>query len=118
MAAQAVFVEVVIDLVNVAALPQVHQPVDAVGRATGAAQQITDEPSDAPTWSGDSKRLLYLSNGELRLVDRDGSHRRAVPVDLSWSQEVPSGRTLIHAGRLWDGRGPQVETDVDIVVVK
>lgn len=92
------------------------RPADAAGVPTGEARQVTSEPSDAPTWSGDSRELLYLSNGRLRLVGRDGSNPRSVPVDLRWSPEQHPGMTLIHAGRLWDGRGPTVQTDVDILV--
>ncbi|HKC60820.1 MAG TPA: amidohydrolase family protein [Myxococcales bacterium] len=90
--------------------------VDANGLPTGPAQQITSEPSDAPTWSGDSQSILYLSNGQLRLINRDGSNARTIPVDLTWRAEQATGLTLIHAARLWDGRGPQVQTNVDIVV--
>jgi len=92
------------------------RPVDANGVPTGKAQQVTSEASDAPTWSGDSRRILYLSNGQLRLIDRDGSNARTIPVELSWRPEQATGLTLIHAARLWDGRGSQVQTNVDIVV--
>src|SRR6266849_1876911 len=90
--------------------------VDANGLPTGPAQQITSEPSDAPTWSGDSRQILYLSNGQLRLIDRDGSNARTIPVDLSWRPEQATGLTLVHAARLWDGRGSQVLTNVDVVI--
>jgi Tol biopolymer transport system component len=93
------------------------RPVNAAGSAGEPAQRITSEPSDAPSWSGDSKQILYLSNGTLRLVNRDGSNPRSIPVDLSWARQLATGRTVIHAGRLWDGRGPQVQTNVDIVVL-
>ncbi len=93
------------------------RPVDANGVPTGTAQQITTDVTDAPTWSGDSKKLLYLSNGKLRLVNRDGSGAQDVTADLSWQPEQQRGRTVIHAGQLWDGRGPDVQKDVDIVVV-
>ena len=91
-------------------------PVDATGAPSGTPQQITHEVTDAPTWSGDSKQLLYLSNGQLKLVSRDGTSVRDVAVDLPWTPEQPSGRVVIHAGRLWDGRGPDVQTDVDVTV--
>lgn len=91
--------------------------MDANGVPTGEARQITSEVTDAPTWSGDSRELLYLSSGELRLVSRDGGSPRTVPLDLPWKQEMPHTRTVIHAGRLWDGRGSDVLTDVDIVVL-
>ena len=94
------------------------RPVDQNGKPAGPARQINREVTDAPTWSGDSKHLLYLSNGKLRMIQADGSNATTIPVDLSWSFQDSSERTLIHAGRLWDGRGPNVQTNVDIVVAK
>lgn len=91
-------------------------PVDANGVPNGKAQRINHEVTDAPTWSGDSRSLLYLSNGKLRLISREGGPPHPVPLDLSWRPEQHEGRVTIHAGRLWDGRGPEVMTDVDIVV--
>lgn len=93
------------------------RPVDANGIPTGPARAINHEATDAPTWSGDSKHLLYLWDGKLRLIDADGSGLRTVPMEMTWHPKEPSGRTLIHAGRLWDGRGPTVQNDVDILVV-
>ena len=91
-------------------------PVDANGVPNGPAQKINREVTDAPTWSGDSRSLLYLSNGKLRLISRSGGQPQTVPLDLSWRPEQHEGRVTIHAGRLWDGRGPEVLTNVDIVV--
>ena len=91
-------------------------PVDANGIPNGAAEKINHEVTDAPTWSGDSQSLLYLSNGKLRLISRHGGQPRGVPLELSWQPEQHEGRVTIHAGKLWDGRGPEVLTDVDIVV--
>lgn len=93
------------------------RPVDANGVPSGEARQINHEVTDAPTWSGDSKHLLYLSNAKLRLISADGSDVRTVPLDLPWKYEMPAERTIIHAGRLWDGRGAEVKTDVDVIVV-
>lgn len=93
------------------------RPVDAGGMLTGEAKAINDEVTDAPTWSGDGKTLLYLNNGRLRLIPRDGGSPQTVPVDLTWKAARPDGRLVIRAGRLWDGKGPDVRTNVDIVVV-
>ncbi len=92
------------------------QPVDRNGVPDAPAHQINREVTDAPTWSGNSKELLYLSNGKLRLISADGSNLRTVPMDLSWTHEAVPSRTIIHAGRLWDGRGADERTDVDIIV--
>jgi Tol biopolymer transport system component len=94
------------------------RPVDANGVPAGPAKQITHEATDAPTWSGDSRQLLYLSNGNLRLVDANGATPpQTIPLDLTTAQDEPTGRVLIHAGRFWDGKGPTVRTNVDILVV-
>ncbi len=95
------------------------RPVDKNGIPGGPARQINHEVTDAPTWRGDSKQLLYLSNGKLRTISVDGSDLRTVPLDLTWRHETPpTQRTIIHAGRLWDGRGPDERTDVDITIAK
>lgn len=90
--------------------------VDANGIPTGIARQVNAEVTDAPTWSGDSKQLLYLSNGKLRMIGADGSNLRSIPLDLTWHREAAASRTVIHAGRLWDGRGPAERSGVDIVI--
>ena len=92
------------------------RPVDAHGVPTGEAKQINFEATDAPTWSGDSKTLLYLSNGELRTIPREGGLPSGVSLDLSWRPQQSHGRVIVHAGKLWDGRGKKVQTDVDIVI--
>lgn len=86
------------------------------GTPAGTPRQLTTEVTDAPSWSGDSTALLYLNNGRLRLVSVDGRHTRTVPVGLSWANTRPRGRTVIHAGRMWDGSSRHLAHDVDITV--
>jgi len=93
------------------------RPVDDAGVPNGPAKQITHETADSPSWSGDSKHILYLSNGKLRLIAADGGGTPSdVPVDLTWTRSLPKGRTIIHAGQLWDGLGPDVKTNVDLTI--
>lgn len=92
-------------------------PVDASGHVAGPARKLNGEVTDAPTWSGDSRSLLYLSNGKLRRISRSGGEPQTVPLDLSFKPEQHRGRVVIHAGAVWDGRGPEVQHDMDIVVV-
>ncbi|MFI5894157.1 amidohydrolase family protein [Actinoplanes sp. NPDC051513] len=86
------------------------------GQFAGTPRQITHEVTDAPSWSGDSRRLLYLHNGLLRTVSVDGGRPSAVPMPLTWANTRPRGRTVIHAGRMWDGARRELVRDVDIVV--
>ena len=92
-------------------------PVDSNGQPSGKATPLNDETSDAPTWSADSKHLLYLSDGKLRLIARDTQKIAPVPVDLTYHDVAPHQRVLIHAGRFWKGQGPEEQKDVDILIV-
>jgi len=91
-------------------------PVDADGRPSGAAVKLNDETTDAPSWSGDSAHLLYLSNGKLRMIDRATGKITPVPVDLTYTQAKPQQKLLIHAARYWKGSGAVVQKDVDILI--
>jgi Tol biopolymer transport system component len=93
------------------------RPVDANGIPIGEARPINEEMTDAPSWSGDGKHLLYISNGKLRIVAADGATApTTVPFDLAWTRENTTKKILVHAGRLWDGLGPNVRSNVDIVI--
>ena len=92
-------------------------PVDADGHPSGPAKKLSDETADAPTWSGDSTHILFESNGALRLIGREGGAASAVSVDLTWRNNLPHQRVVIHAGRFWKGEGPDEQSDVDILVV-
>ena len=91
-------------------------PLGPTGAPTGAARQVSDDMADLPTWGGDSQTILYKSAERVRTVRADGSATREIPVTLAWRQRVPQGRTVIHAGALWDGVGSSLRNDVDIVV--
>ncbi|MFS8201563.1 amidohydrolase family protein [Streptomyces sp. CWNU-52B] len=90
-------------------------PVAPDGTPRGALRTLTTEPADHPSWSGDSRTLLYLSGARLRLTGVDGGRARTVRVPLDGRRPVPAD-TVVHAGRLWDGTGDSVRDDVDIVV--
>ncbi|MEW6760021.1 MAG: amidohydrolase family protein [Pseudomonadota bacterium] len=91
-------------------------PVGPDGAPTGPARQVSEDMADLPSWGGDSQTILYKSAERVRTVRLDGSGTREVPVDLSWRQAIPEGRTLIHAGALWDGKASHLRHEVDIVV--
>ncbi len=94
------------------------RPVDSNGIPVSEARPINEEMTDAPSWSGDGKRLLYLSAGTMRMIAADGkSAPSTVPVELSWHRQSSTKKTVIHGGHLWDGTGPNVRTDVDLIVV-
>jgi Tol biopolymer transport system component len=91
-------------------------PVDANGKPSGAAVKVTDETADAPTWSGDSSKILYLNNGKLKLISRAAKAITPVELNMIYTPAKPQQKLLIHAARFWKGSGPDELTDVDIVI--
>lgn len=90
--------------------------VEPDGTPRGEARKLNDEVCDAPTWAGDSRTLLYLNNGRLRTVSARGGRARTVPMPLTWRNAKAPGRTVIHAGTMWDGESDGVRNDVDIMI--
>ncbi len=94
-------------------------PVDAHGIPAGPATKLNNEMSDSPTWSGDSKKILYVSNTKLRMIDATpGATPQPVPLDLTYVRKLPGTKTVIYAGTLWNGLGAATQKNVDITVVK
>ncbi len=90
--------------------------VDAAGRPSGVAVRLNNEMTDAPTWSGDSSKILYLHNGQLKMISRATKVVTPVAMNLTYTMAKPTQRLLIHAGRFWKGAGDAEQTDVDILV--
>jgi cytosine/adenosine deaminase-related metal-dependent hydrolase len=90
-------------------------PVDARGRFTGAARQVTFEVTDSLSWLG-ADRLLYLHNGGLRSVRVDGKGRRDIPLSLRYRPARVRRHDVVRAGALWDGRSTRLRESVDIVL--
>lgn len=91
-------------------------PVAPDGSFTDAPRQVSIELADAPSWSGDSRSILYLSGGKLRLVPVTGGKPQTVPCRLTWANAKPTGRTVIRAGRVWDALSPTYRSGVDVVI--
>lgn len=90
-------------------------PVRPDGTPDGEPRRLTTEAADHPSWSADARTLLYLSAGTLRLIDIADGSTRTVRVPLDYRRPRPAD-TVVHAGRFWDGTGPDVREDIDVVV--
>jgi imidazolonepropionase-like amidohydrolase len=93
-------------------------PVNSDGQPTGPTRELSTDLAESPTWTGDSRRILYQTDNRLRLVDViDGSVRDIDP-GLTWTSATPLANraTIVHAGRLWDGTSAAVRADMDIVL--
>jgi Tol biopolymer transport system component len=91
-------------------------PVTPEGAVAGPSRRVTVGTADMPSWAPDSQNILYLSDGQLRSIHREGGGRRDIPVDLSWRPAVFEGTTVIHAGALWDGVREELQGNVEITL--
>ena len=92
-------------------------PVARDGTPTGPPRRLSTDLASSPSWTADSRHLLYQAADRLRLVDLiDGEVRDIVP-QWSWTAPPVTTTTTVHAGRLFSARaGAAAETAMDIVI--
>jgi Tol biopolymer transport system component len=91
-------------------------PVAKSGEPLGPPRHITTEMAYSPSWSGDSEHILYQSMDKLKTIDILSGETHEVPLDLKYTLAVPSGRIVVHAGKLVDGRSATARSGMDIVI--
>jgi Tol biopolymer transport system component len=91
-------------------------PVSAAGEPLGALRRITTESAHSPSWSGDSRHLLYQSLDKLRIVDVETGEIATVPLALKYTPAIPTTKTLVHAGTLVDMKSATPRSNVDILI--
>ena len=91
-------------------------PVAADGAPTGPPRRLTSEISYMPTWTADSKSVLYQSNDRLRMINVATGAVRTVPFTLTYTPAAPTERYVIHAGRLVDMKSDAARENMDIVI--
>jgi Tol biopolymer transport system component/imidazolonepropionase-like amidohydrolase len=102
-------------------------PVGRDGAPLGPPRPLSTDLAGSPTWTGDSRQILYQTDAGMKIVDV-GARRvvREIAPRLNWTQAPPQyvvpavGRTertkTVRAGRFWDGRSDVLQRDVDIVI--
>jgi Tol biopolymer transport system component/imidazolonepropionase-like amidohydrolase len=91
-------------------------PVDPSGQLIGPPKRLTNELAEVPSWTGDSKSIVYLATDTLKQVSIENGNIVSIPLQLTWKYKQPSERVIIHAGQLFDGRSATYLKNVDIVV--
>ncbi len=91
-------------------------PVSKTGEPLGPPRRVTTEMAHSPSWTGDSKRLLYQSMDQLRIVNIETGEVTQVPLSLTWTPAVPTGRMTLRVGALVDGVAETARANVDIVI--
>ncbi len=91
-------------------------PVSPSGEPLGPPRRVSREMAHQPSWTADGKQILYQFNRHLRLLNVESGDLRDIPVDLSYTPAVPTGRMVVHAGLLVDGVSPTARRNMDIVI--
>ena len=91
-------------------------PVSAAGAPTGPPRHLTSEIAYMPTWTADSKSILYQSNDRLRMINVATGAARTIPFNLTYASASPTDRYVIHAGRLVDMKSDAARENIDIVI--
>lgn len=91
-------------------------PTTPTGDVTAAPRKISDDLANSPSWAADSKRLLYQTPRGLKLVDVTDNRITDVPINLTWQPNIPQGRMVVHAGRIFDGKSASLHNNVDVII--
>lgn len=90
--------------------------VNGDGQFVGQPRALSTELAEAPTWTGDSKSIVYLATDKLRQVNIADASKKDIPLDLTWTITKSQEKTVIHAGKLFDGKNEKLLTNVDIII--
>jgi Tol biopolymer transport system component/imidazolonepropionase-like amidohydrolase len=91
-------------------------PVNEKGEITGPARRLGPDLADWPSWSGDSKTIVYLSTDRLKKVNVQTGRSEEISLLLDWQPEKVAGEMVVHAGRLFDGKSADYLRDIDLVI--
>ena len=91
-------------------------PLNERGELAGTPRRVSEELCDWPSWTGDSKSIVYLSLDRLKKVNIETGRSEEIAVQIEWKPEQPTGTTVVHASRMFDGRSADYRNDVDIII--
>ena len=102
-------------------------PVAGDGAPLGPPRPLSTDRAGSPTWSGDSRQILFQTDSGLRIVDVAARRVvRDIAPRLTWTQAPPKDiasdtggaarSKTIYAGRFWDGKRDTLQRDVDILI--
>lgn len=91
-------------------------PIDREVNIIGPPRRLTNELAEAPSWSGDSKSIVFLATDILKKVTVADGRVETVGMDFTWQIKQPVGSYVVHAGKVFDGKSEKYLENVDILV--
>ncbi|WP_425152581.1 amidohydrolase family protein [Candidatus Palauibacter sp.] len=90
--------------------------VDADGAPSGPPLRLNNHHTDAISWTGDSRSIVYQSTRGIRRYHLDDGRSEEIPVQIEWRRPAREGSVVVHAARVWDGESDDVTENVDLIV--
>ncbi len=86
------------------------------GKLAGTPRRVNEDLADWPTWTGDSKALVYQSLDRIKKVNLETGRVEEFNTQIEWQPDQPTGTLVIHAGRLFDGKSSDYQRNVDVII--
>lgn len=90
--------------------------IDPDGNFLAPPRCLTTELAESPSWTGDSQSLVYLATDILKQVFLTDGHTETIDMNFTWKIKQPTGRLVIHAGKIFDGRSEKYLENQDIII--
>jgi Tol biopolymer transport system component/imidazolonepropionase-like amidohydrolase len=92
--------------------------VDSNLNVVGAPSQLTNDLAEDPSWSADSRSIVFLATDILKKISIADRKTETIAMDFSWTAKQPEGKLIIHAGKVFDGKSEKYLQNVDIIIEK
>ncbi|MEO6287491.1 MAG: amidohydrolase family protein [Dyadobacter sp.] len=93
-------------------------PVDSTLNILGAPAHLTTDLAEDPSWSADSKSIVFLATDVLKKISVADRKLETIQMDFNWVTKQPEGQLVIHAGKVFDGKSEKYLQNVDIIIEK
>lgn len=90
--------------------------VDATGKQIHSPRRLTNELAEAPSWTGDSRSIVFMATDRLKKIFLNDGHMEDIPCTMVWKTQKNQGQIVIHAGQVFDGRSATYLKNVDITL--
>ena len=86
------------------------------GKLAETPRRVNEDLADWPSWTGDSKAIVYQSLDRVKKVNLDTKRVEEFNIQIEWQPEKVTGTMVVHAGRLFDGKSSDYQRNVDVII--
>ncbi|NIJ54742.1 amidohydrolase family protein [Dyadobacter arcticus] len=90
--------------------------VNEKGDLLAAPRRLTNELAENPSWTGDSKSIVFMATDVLKKVSVLSGATETIQMSLNYMVKQPIGKYVIHAGKLFNGKTDGYQRNVDVFI--